>query len=96
MLALFVISVLCLVLVCAVLTRRALLAASPNKSAAAASRGAAAAAMPRKIRMGTAGPAAGRGVPPDPGYRAPDLISDVSHVYRWASRLTASSLLSSL
>ena len=89
MLALFVISVLCLVLVCAVLTRRALLAAGPHKSAAA-SRGAAA-AMPRKIRMGTAGPAAARGVPPDPGYRAPDLISDVSHVYRWAS---VSSLLS--
>ena len=84
MLALFVISVLCLVLVCAVLTRRALLAAGPHKSAAAGGRGAAA-AMPRKIRMGTAGPAAARGVPPDPGYRAPDLISDVSHVYRSAS-----------
>ena len=94
MLALFVISVLCLVLVCAVLTRRALLAASPHKSAAA-SRGAAAAAMPRKIRMGTAGPAAGRGVPPDPGYRAPDLISDVSHVYRWAS-VSPLSIISSL
>ena len=91
MLALFVISVLCLVLVCAVLTRRALLAAGPHKSAAV-SRGAA--AMPRKIRMGTAGPAAARGVPPDPGYRAPDLISDVSHVYRWASAssLSVSSL----
>ena len=93
MLALFVISVLCLVLVCAVLTRRALLAASPHKSAAA-SRGAAA-AMPRKIRMGTAGPAAARGVPPDPGYRAPDLISDVSHVYRWAS-VSPLSIISSL
>ena len=93
MLALFVISVLCLVLVCAVLTRRALLVSSPHKSAAAAGRGAAA-TMPRKIRMGTAGPAAARGVPPDPGYRAPDLISDVSHVYRSVSvsSLSVSSL----
>lgn len=62
----FVISVLCIVLTCAVIARRTIL--KNQKSAARP------VAMPRKIKMGTS-PA-----------RAPDIISDVSHVYQTEGR----------
>ena len=62
----FVISVLCIVLICAVIARRTILKNQKSPSRALT--------MPRKIKMGTS------------PTRAPDIISDVSHVYQTEGR----------
>ena len=80
-LCMFIISVLCIVLVCAVVTKRTLLKhqKSPPRPAP----------MPCKIKMGTCSTRVVDYRGPDTcnpsvllDYRAPDILSDVSHVYQ--------------